>query len=391
MNMKEKTKVYIPWHLIIIFIFLSISIGIAGYYFFHDQKEDIKKEKQDELAAIADLKAKQIFQWRKERMADAEAIYANPFMLKSTKLWLESGASHESGKEILQWMASLKKLYQYHSILLIDSKGIVRLSLPAESGNIGTYAKKLHSEAISTQKIIFSDLHTSEHIKDVHLDFVIPLVAQKGNYNSQFGVFLIRVDPYTFLFPLIQSWPTPSQTAETLLVRREGDDVVFLNELRHRKNTALSLWSSLSNEKLPASIAAQGKEGVVEGIDYRGVPVIAALRSVPDSTWFLIAKIDQKEIYEPVQRRAWLIGIIVNISILASGLSVGLIWRHQRSRFYRREHELLLRQEEALRRYEHLSRYANDIILLLNQDFKIIEANERAVEAYGVVYRHNPS
>ncbi len=383
--MKER-KIYVPWHLVFIFIFLSICIGIGGHYFFESQKEDIKMEKQNELSAIADLKVEQIVNWRKDRMADAEAIYANPFMLKSVKIWLENGMPRQSGDEILQWMDSLKKLYQYHSILLIDSKRNVRLSLPVESGKIGKHANELFSEAISSHKVIFSDLHTAEHIKDIHLDFVIPLHAKKGNNNTFLGVFLIRIDPYMFLFPLIQTWPTPGQTAETLLVRREGSEVVFLNELRHKKGTALTLRFSLSEEKLPAAMAAQGKEGVVEGIDYRGAPVLAALRSIPDSPWFLIAKIDQEEIYKPVNRRAWFIGIIVGISILASALGVGLVWRHQRAGFYRREYELELQQEELLRRYEYLSRYANDIILLLDHDFKIIEANERAVEAYGYTY-----
>ena len=30
-----------------------------------------------------------------------------------------------------------------------------------------------------------------------------------------------------FLFPLLQAWPTPSTTAETLLVRRDGERVLF--------------------------------------------------------------------------------------------------------------------------------------------------------------------
>lgn len=52
------------------------------------------------------------------------------------------------------------------------------------------------------------------------------------------GVMMFRIDPVRFLYPQIQSWPVPSATAETLLVRKDGDNVV-LNELRHRKGTIL--------------------------------------------------------------------------------------------------------------------------------------------------------
>jgi PAS domain S-box-containing protein len=235
--------------------------------------------------------------------------------------------------------------------------------------------------------LVFSDLQLEEYIKDIHLDLVVPILANKGNGPSLLGAFLIRIDPDTFLFPLVQAWPTPSPTAEIMLVRREGNEVVILNELRHKQGTALSLRFPLDREKLPAVMAAQGRAGVVEGLDYRGVPVLAALRPVPDSPWFLVAKIDQTEAYEQIYRGAWLIGTITGISILASGLAAGFLWRHQRARFFRREYELELQQEKLLQRSKFLSRYANDIILLLNSDLKIIEANERAVQTYG--YTHD--
>ena len=111
----------------------------------------------------------------------------------------------------------------------------------------------------------------------------------------------MRVDPYQFLYPLIQSWPTPSRSGETVLIRREGDEVVILNELRNRKGTALTLRYSLQEAKLPAAMAAKGKEGAVEGVDYRGVPVVGVVGSIPDSPWYFVAKIDTAEIYAPLR------------------------------------------------------------------------------------------
>jgi len=55
------------------------------------------------------------------------------------------------------------------------------------------------------------------------------------------GFLGLRVDPKKYFYPFLLSWPTPSQTAETLLVRRDGGDVLFLNELKFKKNSALTL------------------------------------------------------------------------------------------------------------------------------------------------------
>jgi len=59
----------------------------------------------------------------------------------------------------------------------------------------------------------------------------------RGRYNSSYR-------SWKDSFPLIQSWPTPSKSSETLLIRKEGDSVIFLNELRHRYNTSLNLQAS---------------------------------------------------------------------------------------------------------------------------------------------------
>ena len=58
------------------------------------------------------------------------------------------------------------------------------------------------------------------------------------------------------LYPLVESWPVPTQTAETYLVRREGERVMFLTPLRHRRDAALALSQPLSTPDLPAARAS---------------------------------------------------------------------------------------------------------------------------------------
>lgn len=130
-------------------------------------------------------------------------------------------------------------------------------------------------------------------------------------------------------------------------------------------------------------MASQGFEGVFEGIDYRGVPVLAAIKRIPDSPWFLIAKVDKEEIYAPVRERFRIIFILVTLLIIASGLGMGFIWRHQQAGYYRREHESDVKRLALLQHFEYLTKYANDIILLIDREGRIIEANDRAALSYG--------
>ena len=64
----------------------------------------------------------------------------------------------------------------------------------------------------------------------------------------------------------------------------------------------------------------------------RAAPVLAATRSIPDTPWFLVAKVDRSEIEAPLRERAWTTGIILLILMVLAGLGVGLLGRQQDSR-----------------------------------------------------------
>jgi PAS domain S-box-containing protein len=346
----------IPYHLIIIFVILAAGIGVSGYLYYEKQKGIIKKEKQDDLSAIADLKVSQIVNWRKERMGDARVIFENHLIIPHIQQFMKKPTVPAYKKEILIWMKSLQENYRYKSIILLDTKGNIRLAVPDGKEILGPDAKRFAAGAVRAKKVIFSDLYRSKTTNVIRLTLVSPLFVSKGQDNILIGVLLLRIDPNEFLYSLIQSWPTPTQTAETILVRREGDNVVFLNELRHRKDTALTLRFPISKKQLPAAMAARGLERVVEGIDYRGAPVLAALRAIPDSPWFIVAKVDTEEGYEPTREVAQFVTFLILVLIAGAGASTGLIWRHQRAVFYRKQYETEVeriverkRSEETLR------------------------------------------
>ena len=68
----------IPWHLLLIFCCLSLGILLIGYIYYQHQVAHIKQDKQNDLAAIMDLKIRQIVNWRQERLGDARVIYERP-------------------------------------------------------------------------------------------------------------------------------------------------------------------------------------------------------------------------------------------------------------------------------------------------------------------------
>ncbi len=370
-----------PWHLFIVFFILSIGILTIGYLYYKNQENYLKKDKQQELSGIIALKIDQIIAWRQECLDFASAIMDDPFFTMRVRDFLKGRPKPLLTKQILDRLAALAS-YQFQSIDLIDPQGNVRLAFPTSRQELNPYLRSLALQAVLTKKVLFSDLYLEENSK-VTLSVLTPLIVLQRNEKVVVGIILMRIEPYQYLYPLIKSWPTPSLTGETELVRREGDEVVFLNELRHRQNMPLELRLPVNTPNLPEAMFARGKKGIVEGIDYRGVPVLAAVGLIPDSPWFLVAKVDVDEVYSPLRKRSKEVVLLLITLIALAGICFAYFWRNQQIRFYRREYQAERERRAIAQRYEYLTRFANDIILVADQNLKIVEANNQAVASYG--------
>jgi len=149
----------IPRLFILIFLLLIVGIGTAGFLYYEDQKRHIKKEKQNELLAICDLKIKQIANWRKEHLGGAEIIFENYQLVQQLRQWLKSGEKSAAMEEILSWMSIFRSHYEYSSIFLLDEKGEVRLYTSEAYDKVSPYVQTFINEAIRSRKVTWIDLY----------------------------------------------------------------------------------------------------------------------------------------------------------------------------------------------------------------------------------------
>ncbi|MGD0282753.1 MAG: ATP-binding protein [Dissulfurispiraceae bacterium] len=320
----------------IVFAFLMIGIIAAGYLYYEKQKANFVKNIKNDLVAITVLKVGQIASWRKERLAEGQVIMGSRIITRHIEEFLDSPRKTDIRKDLLDWMLSLKKNGDYSEIFLVDANGKTALSVDSTATDIESASKNMVMEAINSEKVVLTDIRRTDLSKTIYIALIVPVLLPN---SRPAGALLLIIDPNRFLYPLIQTWPVPSGTAETLLIRREGNDVVFINELRHRKDTALSLRFPLSQSELPAAMAVLGKREFTEGIDYRGKPVFASVDGIPDSPWFIVAKIDKDEVYKPLRRNALGVSITIIILIISSGLGIALWWKKQNVLFYREQYE----------------------------------------------------
>lgn len=362
----------------------SLAITTGGFFVFQSYKKAIRSDKQNELGGIAELKTGQLVHWMDERKGDAQILISDPLFVAEVERWFRQGGEPGEIKsrllERLDTIQHTNAAFGYTSISLLDADGRLRLSTSAEESHAQIHEKERVLQSMRDGRIYLSDIHVGKFgNKDVlETDLVAPLSVGKGNKAHPIGVVLFHIDPDRFIFPLIQHWPTPSASAENLIVRRYGDDVLFLNQLRHRKNTPLVMHLPLSQQQLLASKAVMGYEGLAEGVDYRGVPVIGVLSRVAGTPWFMISKIDKAEIDAPINRLGdWM--LLLMLALVGTGGGIAVFWWKRE----KEQHESELEHQRLVKHLDYLSKYANDIIMLVDERGKIIDVNDRALEAYG--------
>jgi len=378
----HRQKPATPWLLIVLFVIISASAILLGFLYYKSQKARLLNDKKLELSAIADLKVRQIAQWRNERVADAILLGENVPFIKQLSEYLHSPKSTALLPDITSSLNSLTRNLDYKSVILIDSTGKVRGNFPKQDSILGNNLRRQLPDLLRLRTGMLTDFHAADNIGYVHLDLVIPLINVWRKDKNAFGLLALRIDPHELLHPLIQTWPVPSKTAESLLVRQEEDKVVYLNELRFKKNSELVLVKSVSEEKLPGAMAVRGIEATINGEDYRGASVVAAMKKVPGSPWYLVAKVDHNEVFLTLNKQITLIIIIIILFILTIGLLLGILEWNENVRFYREKYEAELDHLALRKHFDSILKYANDIIFLTDRNLIIIEANDRAVETF---------
>ncbi len=357
---------------------MTAAIGGVTWRFYVTQKEALERGVQTQLLTIADTKVRQIAESRKVRMGEARAIMADTFTLAGLQRAIERKATSLEREAAAGYMRSICTNLRYAGAVLVDPAGQPVIWEGHKFGDPG-HLKALMQRVTDAGDIVERDFDAAESPGAAHLGLNLPLRAGAG--RPIFGGLLLSIDPKDYLYP-IERWPVPSRSGEVLLVRREGDSVVCLNSLRGLPDT-MHPRIPFSRSEVAAVMAVQGREGNVEAVDYEGIPIFAALRPVPDTAWFLIAKLDADEVREPIRRKFILLGVTAISLILTAGALVLILWRREQLNLYRERYESEIAHRGLLEQYNYLSRFANDVILLLDADSNIVTANDRAADVYG--------
>ncbi|MGE4529430.1 MAG: PAS domain S-box protein, partial [Rhodospirillaceae bacterium] len=309
-----------------------ILIGFGGWRYLQEQETRTRREAEDNLRAIAVLKVVEIHEWLRNRLSDAQVLASNPTINRVMRVWAMTGpevrATWSNGPlaAVQERLLLMQEAYQYNDIRLVDGENRVIVGIkPRRSDTEDAGTAEALSRARATGAPAFGDFNLSASARPV-IDVAVPLFAYEEDPELRAAklALVLEIDPDTYLYPLLRRWPMTSHTAETLLARKDGSDVLFLTPLRHRDDAPLTFRLPADDPALPAARALRGETDVISGPDYRGVPVLAVGMPVPGTAWVLISKVDVVEALAS-QRREALLGVWALLAVGVAVVAVTLV------------------------------------------------------------------
>lgn len=373
--------------LVVGFVLLVAGIVAAGCFYHRNIENARLREVRARLSAIADLKASEIALWRSERRLDASFFHENRAFSPIVKSFLRASHREQAHHVLHGWLASIRANRNYDRVFLLDRWGHDLLRYSRNAGQVSPSLVASAGEALRNGRITFTDFYREREGGDIRLGIAVP-IFDTAPRNRGMAVLVLRIDPEKYLFPFIRVWPTESASAESLLVRREGNHVLFLNDLRFRRGSALNLRIPLDRVDVPAVMAVRGRSGSVTGVDYRGVPVQANLRPIPDSPWYLVARVDSDEVYRPLRERVRVTVALVFALLLSAACGLGVVWKQRNVTFYRESEQDAKRGRERLQCLVNVLQYqARDNQDLL--DYALSEGLSLTASTYGYIYLYN--
>jgi diguanylate cyclase (GGDEF)-like protein/PAS domain S-box-containing protein len=327
-NRRKPTRPFNSIRVAVLFTCLVLIVPLLGWVLSKHYEPEIEQRAYENLHVVNQLKADQLENWLNERNADALTISDRSTEFVRSVQHMVKNADATSSAYVRGKLASYKVSYQYDSLLVVDEALHVLLAV-GENAAVETELADLIARVFRQGIMQNTDLYRSLD-GQIHMDWVTPIFDVTTQDKSIIAVVVLRTSPNQFLYPLIQSWPGVSDTAETMLVRRDGDAVFYLNELKRRSRTALTLQLPLSSKDLPAAIAIQGNQpGTVQGKNYLGETVLSAYQPIAGSDWYLVTNINRDEVFHDLIEGLLIVTLMAFSFVIIISLALLLLWRQQ--------------------------------------------------------------
>jgi PAS domain S-box-containing protein len=343
-------------------LFLSGVVLTSGFFWNQGETHRNESTTTSSLSTIVDLKSRELANWYRGHRSTAVAVSMRMQPASSIVALAGPSATDAQRRALLDWLATLQLDNDFERVELFDAAGRSVAFVGRDSRDVAEDLRQQFNAMPQSDTVIVHDLY--HRGTSSRMVFWAPLPSNPG-VDARAGAWVAMVvNVERSLFPLLRDLPVAYRTGDYVLWHITPDSLHLIspNPAVEAGRLAAGFTGAIAvtDSSTPAALAIRGGgSGTFQAVDFRGVPVRAAVRVVPGTDWMLVAKIESAEIREPVLAaalRATVISLILLIGIAA--IFYALWYRRDLART-ERELRLVADRERAAEDYQrHEARYS---------------------------------
>jgi PAS domain S-box-containing protein len=310
--------------LLMLFIVMITIMGLS-FVAYKINKKSIQEKYSQSLMLLSEVKGEKIASLLKEIDINIKHVQRS----EAIKSFLEKEANKSSlidiaGLEVPAETPSstpdfseIKENVQFDNLFLLSTDGKV------------LFKENDHGPAVG-ESILDPDGNTFASSSD-SIYYSLPIKENRNYFlyvgapiefeGSSTALVLLKIN-MSAIYKIAGDTTDLGTSGEVILTKVYKDKAVYINPLRHNKNTVLSKGELLKNTENPIVLSVKGEKGSAEFSDYRKQPVLASWTSIPSAKWGVVTKIDQDEIYTSAKSLLYIILVSsVFIMLLASAMA----------------------------------------------------------------------
>jgi PAS domain S-box-containing protein len=355
----------------------------GGFAFVRHERNQLRSEATAYVAAIANLKARELTSWLDERRGDA-AVAGRTWVFSRAVESRHQGRGTYSAAALAQ-AEVFRTSYHYRDLFIVETDGRMVLGTDPDPASITDETRQALRSALATGTAQLTKHWVNRPGAPPTIDVVAPLMATDPDESSIIAAVVLRIDPRATLWPLLSQWPAANRAGRLTLLHRERDQVIFFDASHADASDYGGAQRSLATPGLAQALAVRGQTDLTQVVDEQGRAVIAAARPIANWPWILLAATPRAEIDAQAGPATWLAG---GWMVALLGGAVVLV-RGRLRRLSERAREERLRYSQALREseatFKNLFENMQDAFMTVEfgGERRILRANPAAVKMLG--------
>ncbi|MBK7230379.1 MAG: PAS domain S-box protein [Ignavibacteriales bacterium] len=375
--MTHQSEDRFPLKYLLYFLAATIIISIVGYLFYADRKNSIENELYRHVVAIKEIKLAQIEKEQTQRKKTITSFLLLPEVKNDLTALLNQKKSSSSLSGITRWSNEVKRDFDFVSINVFNTKAEILFSTDSTHSIYQNFLK--HELVIQLQKdsASISNLYLGEN-KNLLQAIITPIKIA----NKVAGYLWTEISFFEYLHPIISYTKKEAGEVEYILLKENSDLGFILKDFSDHDSSSIRPLPLSKHDKTELEEFIKGKD-FFKDAKFKGSRIFASVNKIPGTDWVLVAKINQAKVSESTRNAALVITLVSALLIGLSGSVTYSIWKRSRLHFITKTFKLRKEKEAITERYTSLTKYANDIILSVDKNGKILEANQKAFNTYG--------